>query len=251
MRLAINFVSSISLLRLYNASAQNSPQKTKQASEFGIAENLVKQIVANYRTARETKSPDAKMWLSLGSLLGMSRGKIQDLFSVPAVVLRAGVHLHLKPSHSRFADFGNRPLQVHAVRKQAEDKTDLDVSIVEPQSKTSSSMHTICVGPKDYSLDNIRCSILDVRLARKHLHEFYAGAPVQRHKITRCRISKSTAEHLLGWVAQSHSTLAASAANVCKGAKWQRPVCRNLLFLLYTADAQKHGVKPLKRSKWL
>ena len=42
--------------------------------------------------------------------------------------------------------------------------------------------------------------------------------------------------------------MAASAANVRKGARYERPVVRNRMYPLYTADALKRGVVHIKKS---
>ena len=60
-------------------------------SEWGIANNLVKQVIANYRTAVEMNNRDeARQWLSLGTLLNVRHRELRALFGTTRVALRPG-----------------------------------------------------------------------------------------------------------------------------------------------------------------
>lgn len=60
-------------------------------SEWGTANNLVKQVIANYRTAVEMNNRDeARQWLSLGTLLNVRHRELMRLFGTTRVALRPG-----------------------------------------------------------------------------------------------------------------------------------------------------------------
>jgi hypothetical protein len=78
---------------------------------------------------------------------------------------------------------------------------------------------------------SVRCSKHDVKEAVRHRHVHYAGAAVPEPKITRCRVSAQTTEHLMDWIARSHKPVAASARNTRRGARYERPVSRNKMYV--------------------
>ena len=78
---------------------------------------------------------------------------------------------------------------------------------------------------------NVRCSKHDVKEAVRHRHVHHAGAAVPKPKITRCRVSAQTTEHLMDWIARSHKPVAASARNTRRGARYERPVSRNKMYV--------------------
>lgn len=122
------------------------------------------------------------------------------------------------------------------------------VKIENEESKTGDGVREVTVSVAHVDAGTVRCSRHDVKQAVRHRHINHGGAAVQKREITRCRIAASTATHLLQWIGVVHTPVPASAANVKRGARYERPQSRSKLYPLYKKDATAKDIKPVSKT---
>ena len=201
---------------LTNSSSSSS---SSSSDRFNGMERLAKQVRTNWRVAKESKNKeDQTKWLSLASVMlstkngcGFSQQQLLTFMEERRAIIKLDDIVYLRATDSKYESYQLGGIVMSIIEAETDaDEPQYCLGAIRSKSgdydrrgvkaRMTDERDWFHLNQLDFARSTVMPSIDDLKKASTHAAINYPGADVTKLKITRCRVTRSTAIHLLKWM---------------------------------------------------